>query len=170
MATVTGIQSKTPSVFNGPVEFGIRSALILVAAYPRALDLQRLLVLDYVIVHSGDLAGGPESLHAPSPMRAGEISLRRGLVEQGLQLLASRGLVKRTLDHNGILYQAEDLTNLYISSMRGNYFEALKIRSLWAVSLTEPMNDEAINRLRQQSTSAWKMEFVDLEDAQESAL
>jgi len=103
-------------------------------------------------------------------MRAGEISLRRGLVEQGLQLLASRGLVKRTLDHNGILYQAEDLTNLYISSMRGNYFEALKIRSLWAVSLTEPMNDEAINRLRQQSTSAWKMEFVDLEDAQESAL
>lgn len=170
MASINQLPSKTPLVFNGPVEFGIRSALILVAAYPHALDLQRILVLDYVMVHSGDIVGGPNSLHAPSPMRGGEISIRRGLVEQGLQLLASRGLVKRTFEKEGILYQAKDLTNLYISSMHGAYFEALKIRSLWAVSLTETMNGDEINHFLQQSTSAWKTEFIDLEDTQDLVL
>ena len=169
METIGGTPLRGASVFNGPVEFGIRSALILVAAYPHALDLQRLLVLDYVIVHSGDIVDGPESLHAPSPMRAGEISIRRGLVEQGLQLLASRGLVRRTFEGEGILYQAEDLANVYVTSMRGSYFEALQVRALWAVALTGAMKNEDINRLLQQSTTAWKSEFVDLEDAQDPA-
>ncbi|WP_338053724.1 ABC-three component system middle component 2 [Serratia liquefaciens] len=47
------------------------SLAILVAAFPESYDLQRLVEMDYLVVHSGD-ADGPDSLHAPLPMRAGE--------------------------------------------------------------------------------------------------
>ena len=80
--------SKRPhhTPFNSPLETGIRSLAILVAAYPESLDLQRLLEMDYLVVHSGD-ADGPESLHAPLPLRAGELLVRRGLIETGLLLM-----------------------------------------------------------------------------------
>lgn len=80
---------KTP--FNTPLETGIRSLAILVAAHPVVCDLERLVEMDYLVVHSGD-AGGPDSLHAPLPMRAGELLVRRGLIEKGLLLMMSRGL------------------------------------------------------------------------------
>ena len=71
------------SPFNSPLETGIRSLAVLVAAYPEPFDLERLVEMDYLVVHSGD-ADGPYSLHAPLPMRAGELLVRRGLIEKGL--------------------------------------------------------------------------------------
>ena len=61
--------------FNSPFEAGVRSLAILVAAFPEAYDLQRLVEMDYLVVHSGDV-NGPASLHAPLPMRAGELLVR----------------------------------------------------------------------------------------------
>lgn len=52
--------------------------------------MQRLVEMDYLVVHSGD-ADGPDSLHAPLPMRAGELLVRHGLIEKGLMLMMSRG-------------------------------------------------------------------------------
>lgn len=62
---------KHPEPFNSPFETGIRSLAILVAAFPESYDLQRLVEMDYLVVHSGD-ADGPDSLHAPLPMRGVE--------------------------------------------------------------------------------------------------
>ena len=58
--------------FNSPLETGLRSLAILEAAFPNRYDLQRLVEMDYLVVHSADV-GGPESLHAPLPLRAGEL-------------------------------------------------------------------------------------------------
>jgi len=44
------IASRTHALtFNGPVEAGVRAVAILSAAFPRALDLQRLTALDYLL-------------------------------------------------------------------------------------------------------------------------
>lgn len=59
------------NLFNSSLETGVRSLIILVAAFPIAFDLQRLIEMDYLVVHSGDV-DGPSSLHAPIPMRIGE--------------------------------------------------------------------------------------------------
>ena len=40
--------------FNSPLEAGLRSTAILEAAYPERYDLQRLVQLDYLVVHSAD--------------------------------------------------------------------------------------------------------------------
>ncbi|EPG9738677.1 ABC-three component system middle component 2 [Citrobacter freundii] len=39
------------------------------------MTLQRLVEMDYLVVHSGD-ANGSDSLHAPQPMRADELLIR----------------------------------------------------------------------------------------------
>ena len=73
------------TVFNNPVESALRTLVLLVEAYPATLDLQKLVYLDYLLVHSAD-AGGPESLHPPTPQRQGEVAVRRDLIEQGAVL------------------------------------------------------------------------------------
>ena len=79
--------------------------MVLVAAYPEPCDLERLVEMDYLVVHSGD-ADGPDSLHAPLPMRAGELLVRRGLIEKGLLLMMSRNLVQRVTATKGFNYIA----------------------------------------------------------------
>lgn len=71
------------SPFNSPLETGLRSVAILAEACPDEFDLQRLLYLDYLVVHSSD-ADGPTSLHPNTPLRNGELLVRRGLIERGL--------------------------------------------------------------------------------------
>jgi hypothetical protein len=92
-------------VFNSPFELGFRMVYLLSALRPAGADLQKLILLDYAIVYSGDL-GGPESLHTPLPYRGSELLSRRTLIEQGLHLMSSRGLVNARLDDAGITYVA----------------------------------------------------------------
>ena len=75
--------------------------------------------MDYLVVHSGD-ADGPDSLHAPLPMRAGELLVRHGLIEKGLMLMMSRGLVQRVSASDGFNYLAGELAALLSLLLRLN--------------------------------------------------
>src|SRR4051812_37088095 len=90
--------------FNSALETGIRSVGVLVAAYPRAFDLQHLVAFDHLVVHTGDV-GGPSSLHPELPMRSAELLVRRELVERGLLLMMTRDLVEREAEASGIYYR-----------------------------------------------------------------
>ncbi|MDO9714172.1 ABC-three component system middle component 2 [Paracraurococcus lichenis] len=80
---------RTTAPFNSALETGVRALAILAEAHPSAYDLQRLLYFDYLVVHSQD-ADGPESLHPNTPLRNGELLVRRGIIERGLLLLLTR--------------------------------------------------------------------------------
>ena len=64
--------------FNSPLETGVRALTVLAESAPAALDLQRLVYFDYLVVHSAD-AGGPRSLHPNTPLRNGELLVRRAV-------------------------------------------------------------------------------------------
>ena len=147
-------------LFNGPLEVGLRSLLLLLEAHPRPIDLQRLVILDYLLVHSGDLPGGPPSLHPPSPLRAGEVSIRRELVQQGLHLLTSKGLVGRRVNDTGIHYVAEDLSPTLVDAFTSPYVHALRDRARWAVETAGAISDEAANALLDATIGRWRTEFV----------
>lgn len=119
------------SPFNGPLETGVRSLAILTAAFPMAMGLQRLVEMDYLVVHSED-ASGPRSLHAPLPLRAGELLVRRGLIESGLKLMVRRGLLSRIASYEGFSYIATDTAQPFISSLTSNYALKLLDRARWA--------------------------------------
>src|ERR1035437_8326110 len=80
--------------FNSPIETGMRALILLAESYPAQIDLQRLLEYDYIMVHTGDV-DGPPSIHLALLLRSGELLVRRQLIERGLMLMISRGLVSR---------------------------------------------------------------------------
>lgn len=149
-------------LFNGPLEVGLRSLLLLMAAHPLSLDLQRLVILDYLLVHSGDLDGGPPSLHPPSPLRAGEVSIRRQLVQDGLLLFESKGLVARRFSEDGIHYVAEDLAPSVLDAYTSPYVRLLRDRADWAVERAADLADEQANALFGETLSRWRTEFIAL--------
>ena len=83
--------------FNSPVESALRALAVLTASHPVAYGLQRLTVLDYLVVHPTTCPTGLRGCIPRRPYRAGELLLRRGVLEQGLLLYQSRGLVERRL-------------------------------------------------------------------------
>jgi hypothetical protein len=118
-------------VFNSPFELGLRMVYLLTGLRPRGADLQKLVLLDYAIVYSGDF-DGPPSLHTPGPLRGGELLGRRSLIEQGLYLMSTRGLVDAKVDETGIVYCTGEMALALVGSLCSPYFQMLSERCRWA--------------------------------------
>ena len=144
--------------FNSPFESGLRSVGILVAAFPRTLDLQRLVVFDHLVVHTGDV-GGPRSLHPAVPMRSAELLVRRRLVERGALLMVGRGLISRSADKNGIAYRAADFAETFLLSLTAPYIAALRERTQWGVDAFADLDDEALRARVSDFFDQWVEQF-----------
>jgi hypothetical protein len=118
-------------VFNTPFEAGVRSVLVLTSAYPMELALDQLTALDHLLVHTGDLVDGPDSLHPPEPTRATEMLVRRALVDSGLKLMACKGLVQLRATSNGFRYRAGDDAGSFVDLLSSSYASDLKARANW---------------------------------------
>jgi hypothetical protein len=158
----------SPLAFNGPLEIGLRSLILLFEAFPEGLDLQRLVVLDYLLVHSGDIPNGPVSLHPPSPLRAGEVAIRRGLVEQWLHLYGYRGLITRQLDGDGIRYVAQEGAAALLDALSSDYVVALRERANWVLETFGSLNDEELEAVLTNSIGRWRSEFVVIEGEEDT--
>jgi len=152
------------SPFNTPLETGIRSLAILTAIFPRSLDLQYLVFFDYLTVHSGDVEG-PESLHAPLPMRSGELIVRRELIERGLFLMMSRGLVHRLSESTGFHYAVTDTAGAFLSMLSSQYISKLKERAEWVTETFGEATPEELKTVERQFFHAWSMQFQPFERA-----
>lgn len=151
-------QGHKPITFNGPLEAGIRAVSILGAAYPQTYDLQRLVALDYLLVHTGDI-NGPENLHPPTPMQSAELLVRRKLVEQSLLLMMTRDLVEREVTPEGIKYGAGENAATFLSSVSSNYLLSLKNRAEWLVKTIDDLTDEQFRSMMLQFFDKWVEEF-----------
>jgi hypothetical protein len=151
-----------PITFNGPLEAGIRAVSILGAAYPCTYDLQRLVALDYLLVHTGDI-DGPANLHPPTPMHSAELLVRRKLVEQSLLLMMTRNLVVREVTPDGIKYGAGENAATFLTSVSSSYLQALKERASWLVSALGDLSDDSFKRVMRRFFDKWVEEFQQIE-------
>ena len=144
--------------FNSPLETGIRSLSILVAAYPESVNLERLIEMDYLVVHSGD-ANGPDSLHAPLPMRAGELLVRRGLIEKGLLLMISRNLAQRVPDKDGFNYLAGENAAPFLLSLTTSYSQKLVECTSWVVERFAETPTAEVHQFTRRLFEDWSSQF-----------
>jgi hypothetical protein len=151
-------QRQPVPTFNSALEAGMRALSVLVPSYPRAMDLQRLVAFDYLVVHTGDF-GGPESLHPELPLRTTELLVRRQLVERGLLLMMSRSLIERLPTGDGIVYQAGDMAETFLSSLTTPYLTALKQRGDWIVSSFADLTEAQLRENMQNIAGQWVEEF-----------
>lgn len=149
-----------PAVFNGPVEAGLRALVLLFEVHPAGFDLQQLVTLDYLLVHSADVPGGPPSLHPPSPLRGGEVAIRRGLIEDGLQLYRERGLLHQHPGKAGFEFIADDSAASFLDSFSGEYVSSLRNRATWVVRSFGHAAHADLAKVLNASVGRWATEFV----------
>lgn len=144
--------------FNSPIETGLRALILLAESYPNQLDLQRLLEFDYILVHTKDV-DGPPSIHPALPLRSGELLVRRQLIERGLMLMMSRGLITRHATANGFMYQADDSAGPFLDALTAEYLDDLKDRAVWVIDRFSEMSDHDIRVLLSKVYDQWSREF-----------
>jgi hypothetical protein len=150
--------AETIQTFNSPIETGMRALILLAESYPEQLDLQRILEFDYIMVHTGDV-DGPPSIHPALPLRSGELLVRRQLIERGLMLLISRGLISRHATPKGFTYRAEDDAGPFIDALSAEYLGDLKNRAVWVVDRFSEMSDHDIRIMLSTVYDQWSREF-----------
>ena len=146
------------SAFNSPLETGVRALTILEACFPNCLDIQRLVELDYLVVHSGD-AGGPASLHAALPLRSGELLVRREVIADGLALMISRGLINRKAESEGIMYLAAETASPFLEGLSSEYVKNLRDRAVWVAVHYGGASHRELRELTSDIFSRWTSQF-----------
>lgn len=152
------IQNLPP--FNGPIEIGLRALSLLSEAFPAQYSLQRLVVSDYLLVHSDDLPGGPPGLHPQTPHRGGELLVRRAVLEQGLMLYQSRGLLERHYTEVGVMFAATERTAGFLDALSSGYAAELRDRAAWLVSLFGDVSDSELLQIANSQVGEWGAEFA----------
>ena len=153
---------RKPSPFNSALETGVRTLAVLVASYPNAHDLHRLVQYDYLTVHSAD-ADGPPSLHPALPLRSNELLVRRQIVERGLLLMMSAKLVRRNTDSRGFLFVAEDAAGAFLANLTSEYVVGVKERARWVVDTFDTLTADNLDRVINRLFEAWTIEFQPVE-------
>ena len=148
------------SPFNGAVEIGLRSLYLLTTAYPALYSLQRLVIFDYLLVHSDDIPGGPIGLHPQTPHRGGEILVRRGILQEGLLLYQSRGLVERVYGGGGVYFKATERSAGFLDVLCSKYVAGLWERANWVVENFGSLDDAELEDMVRQRIGQWGAEFV----------
>jgi hypothetical protein len=147
------------SPFNSSVEIGLRSLCVLTTAFPAIYSLQRLVVFDYFLVHSDDIDGGPTGLHPKTPHRGGEILVRRNVLQEGLTLYESRGLIECIYREEGIFFSATDKSADFLDAMNTDYLMALRQRANWVVDSFGRFDDASLDLMVSERIGVWGAEF-----------
>jgi hypothetical protein len=147
------------SLFNSPLEMGLRVLVLLSSITPNSVDIQRLIYLDYLIIHSNDIENGPKSLHAATPHRTGEIIVRRNILQEGINLMLSKGLIDIVFNSDGISYKATEISHNFLRYFDSTYFTKLMENSKWVINEFASYSNEKLNRYIKKHLDVWGGEF-----------
>lgn len=130
--------------FNNSIETGLRVLSILNATFPKSYDLQTIVYLDYLTVHSGDVSNGINSLHPPAPNRKGEMFVRREIIYSSLELYISKGLINKVYLDRGIEYVASENSTTFLESLTEDYLIELQTKSIWVNNFIDKIEQERL--------------------------
>lgn len=123
------MNSTTHVIFNGPLELGTRSSLIL-TALDEKFSLDNLVLLDYALLYSQDF-GGPDNLHPALPNHIAEIGHRREFLPESLAFFSKRGLISVNIEESGYYYSANKQTLNFVSCLKSEYYRKSWVRLSW---------------------------------------
>jgi hypothetical protein len=163
LAVVTVIDEAPRDAYaalNSPVEVGLRALCLLTAGFPARHSLQRLTIYDYLVVHSDDVPGGPTGLHPQIPYRSGELLARRGVLQGGLLLYVSRGLIQQRYEDDGVFFAATEYSAGFLDALMAGYVQDLRDSAEWVVATHGRLDDEELAMLIDDGLGRWGAEFT----------
>ena len=163
MGNMTETLDRSSELYNTPLELGIRALIVLTAVRKKDsstpnFDLNRLIIYDYLLVHSGDV-NGPSSIHPATPYRSGELLVKADVLRKGLNLMKSKQLVDINFESSGITYSASGLAALFLNYFDSSYYLNLKKVAEWLALNYSSYSDEELNHLIKNNMGVWGSEF-----------
>ena len=147
--------------FNNSVETGLRVLTILHQAFPKSFDLQKLVYLDYLNVHTGDFDNTKSSIHVAVPYRQGEIFVRNRIILKGIQLFISKGLIDIVYSPKGIEYKASESATPFLENLEEEYVNQLKSTSEWVCEMFAKKNNKQLKTLiRSEISNTYNLELL----------
>lgn len=147
------------SIINSQLEVGLRSLIILDSIYPERIDIDRLVIYDYLIIHTEDVGEKYKSLHPSTPHRSGELLVRRQLLQEGINLMESKGLLKRQFLESGIHYSANNLTEPFINYFETEYSRLLRLYAEYIKERFHHLHFSDLKNYVMQNLDEWGGEF-----------
>lgn len=147
-------------LINSSLEVGLRVLILLDSNYPKTMDIDRLIIYDYLIIHTEDVEVGVKSLHPSTPHRSGELLVRRQLIQEGIRLMESRELIQRHYTSNGIVFGANLLTGPFINYFESEYSRSLKANALLIKEKFEHFNYKDLKTYVMNNLDSWGGEFT----------
>lgn len=112
-------------IYNTPVEIGVRLLMILVKSEVE-VDFDKLLVLDYLSLHSNVINDEFKSLHPDNPCHGLEIYSKIDVSKNAINLLISKGLIDIRFTSEGIAYSSNSISEYFLSFFEGEYYNELE--------------------------------------------
>jgi hypothetical protein len=147
------------NLFNSPTEVGLR-LLFIFDKSTKAIDLQRLIYYNYLLVHSSDIDSNQKSIHPNLPNRACEMLVSRKIILKGLNLLISKGLIDVKYSKSGLKYKAISETTFFVSHFESEYSNLLKEKAQWTIDNFEKISDGGLRDLMNKNLGKWGSEFT----------
>lgn len=144
-------------LFNGVLETGMRSAVILNEFSPLELDREQLGLLDYFVVHTSQ-AGGPNDIHPANRGSFAEYHVRRSRLEDGIKMLIRLQLIDVVADpERGVCFKAGDDAPGFVDLLISPYNRDLVDRARWLRSRHD--RDSGFLAVLKQKIERWVIEF-----------
>lgn len=158
-------------IYNTPLELGLRALFILRAARDSSCSLERLVYLDYLTTYSSDSElEDLKSLHPDYPLRVIELFTRRTILQQGLSLMARKGLIGIEYSDKGILYSGNINTEWFLTNINNNYATQLSKSIERIIEYYKEFSDEQIKEYIDQHYKSWGNEFANIFPYNEEAI
>lgn len=111
-------------IYNTPFEVGVR-ALMIINKYDKGIDLDSIIILDYLSLHANVVNYEFKSLHPDNPFHGIELFSKRNVIKESINLLIRKGLIDIEFSAKGILYVSNSITEYFLSFFEGKYFNDL---------------------------------------------
>ncbi|TWH59395.1 hypothetical protein DesLBE_3774 [Desulfitobacterium sp. LBE] len=145
-------------IYNSPEEVGVRILFILDICEKR-MSSQRIMYYDYFALHLKDIDAEYESLHPDNPNHSSEIAVKRALINKGLNLMISKGLISIKYTKTGIYYQKNKLTSHFINLLQNGYVDQLKRNIKIVDEKLSGYSDNGIYKYIDKNIGSWVGEF-----------
>ena len=145
---------------NSPLELGVRTLVILTASFPRPLDVDRLVLMDYCLLHSADL-GGPDSVLPSISTRGGELGIKRSILEHGIQVMARAGMIEVVASTDGFMYRASEAAAPFLRLVGSPLLDRLTEVAVWAVADLGDLSTDGIRQRFRHIGDQWTEQWAE---------
>ena len=153
-------EERNVRLFNSSLEIGLRCLFLLSRFQKEGLSMDKLIYLDYFLIHAGDVSKGQKSIHPKYPFRSTEIVVKRELLTNALKLLIGRELIQVDYTTSGILYSITNIGSKAIEYFESDYAIMISEVSTWIYSTYHSYTEEQLSDVVNANIQKWGSEFA----------